>query len=467
MIKTWHKLDRYVIISLVRLNEKINMFNKKTIKDIDLAGKVVLLRTDYNVPLDYSDSGEAYITNDFRIRSSLDTIDYLLAQQVHKIIIISHLGRPKGVEGLSDMSELERSADGTRKYSLRPTFNRLVELLADRYGSNIDTFRANFPMNFHSMPIFSRTRYSIPMGQTDDNYKIEMLENLRFSIDEKNNSVKLAEALIQVTGADVFVQDGFGVVHRAHTSTDKITSLMPSVAGLLLEKEVSTIQQAFNNPKRPFVAVMGGAKVGDKLPLINRFIEQADQILVTGALANTILDHKGYSLGKSRVEAGQGDIIDDIYRVAEQKVSPVDNLIVLPQDLAAAGEFLPSAHRRDKPIDGLAQDDSALDIGSESIRKAVQVLDSAQTIVWNGTVGYAEFEKFSLGSRRIAEKIAQRTAKGALSIVGGGDTVSFVLDWQNNTPEPNWFSLVSTGGGAALELMSGASLPGVEALEDK
>lgn len=324
------------------------MFNKKTIKDIELQNKIVLLRTDYNVPLKQLKDGSDVVANDFRIRSSLDTINYLLAQNVKKIIIISHLGRPRSVEGLSDVSELERAENGTRKYSLRPAFNRLTELMAEQYGDDVETFHNNFPMNFHSMPIFARTRYTMPINQANDNYKIEMLENLRFSIDEKKNSSELAEALLQVSGADVFVQDGFGVVHRAHASTDAITKFVPSVAGLLLEKEVMTIQQAFMDPKRPFVAVMGGAKVGDKLPLINRFIEQADKILVSGALANTILCHKGYNMAKSRVESGQADIIDDIYRAAGQKTNNIDNFIILPKDVGVADEFLSSSQRHNK-----------------------------------------------------------------------------------------------------------------------
>lgn len=443
------------------------MFNKKTIRDIELTDKIVLLRTDYNVPLRQAKDGQIVVANDFRIRSSLDTINYLLSCNVRKIVIISHLGRPKGVEGLSDVSELERAEDGTRKYSLRPAFNCLIELMAQQYGDSVEDFRNNFPMNFHSMPIFSRTRYTVPISQASDNYKIEMLENLRFSIDEKKNSMELAEALLQVSGADVFVQDGFGVVHRAHTSTDAITRLLPNVAGLLLEKEVSTIQQAFTDPPRPFVAVMGGAKVGDKLPLINRFIEQADKILVAGSLANTILSHKGFSMAKSRVEPGQGDIIDDIYRAASQKTQDVDRFIVLPKDVGVAGEFLPQAERLDKPISGLAEDDIALDIGKDSVGEILDILDTADTIVWNGTVGYAEFDKFALGSSQIAKKIAERTAAGALSVIGGGDTSSFALDWQEKADQPNWFSLVSTGGGAALELMSGAKLPGVEVLQNK
>ena len=255
------------------------MFNKKTINDIDVRGKVVLVRTDYNVPIEYFENGEANILNDFRIKSSLPTLKNLIERGARKIIIISHMGRPKAVEGISDLDELEHLPNGARKYSLRPVFNRLRDLL--------EAENLNFPMNFHTTPIFPRTRYSVSMKDADDDYKIEMLENLRFSKGEKSNSSDFADALLQVTGADLFVQDGFGVIHREHTSTSGIAKKLPSVAGLLLEKEYLTISEAFRNPKRPFVAVMGGAKISDKLPLIEKFVERADKIIVAGAIANT------------------------------------------------------------------------------------------------------------------------------------------------------------------------------------
>ena len=446
----------------------MRMFSKKTVKDVDIRGKVVLVRTDYNVPIKYDENGHAKILNDFRVRSSLPTLKYLLGAGARKIIIISHLGRPESVDSLADLNELEKLANGARKYSLRPVFNHLIKLLCEDSDQGLEDFKMSFPMNFHSAPIFSSTRYSIPMAEANDNYKIEMLENLRFSKDEKRDSIELAESLAQVTGADLFVQDGFGVVHRAHTSTDAITEVLPSVAGLLLEKEVSTISRAFDAPRRPFVAVMGGAKVGDKLPLIEKFIERADKILIAGAMANTILASRGFDMGRSRVEPGQEEIISDIYQLARQKVGEnVDDFIVLPEDVAVAKEFLPNSSRFETSVDSIGKYELALDIGQKTVHKFEAELNNAETIVWNGTVGYAEFDNFANGSTMTAKKIAERTADGALSVVGGGDTSAFVLNWSMNSPEPNDFSLISTGGGAALELMSGAILPGVETLENK
>ena len=383
------------------------MFNKKTINDIDVRGKVVLVRTDYNVPIEYSENGEANILNDFRIKSSLPTLKNLIERGARKIIIISHMGRPKAVEGISDLDELEHLPNGTRKYSLRPVFNRLRDLL--------EAENLNFPMNFHTTPIFPRTRYSVSMKDADDDYRIEMLENLRFSKGEKSNLSDFADALLQVTGADLFVQDGFGVIHREHTSTSGIAKKLPSVAGLLLEKEYLTISEAFRNPKRPFVAVMGGAKISDKLPLIEKFVERADKIIVAGAIANTFLK----------------------YRVEKRVIS-------------------------------VAEDETILDLGEKAIQKLESEISKAKMVVWNGTVGYAEFENFAEGSRRTCLQISKSTRdNGMKSIVGGGDTSAFALNWSNQNPKIADFSLISTGGGAALELMSGEILPGFEVLGDK
>ena len=339
------------------------MFNKKTINDVDVQGKVILLRADYNVPIEYLESGSAKILNNYRIRASLPTIKNLIERGAKKIIIISHMGRPKSVEGIADLDELEHLPNGTRKYSLRPVFNNLRELLRAE--------GLNFPMNFHTTPIFPRTRYSVSMKDADDNYKIEMLENLRFSKAEKNNLPEFAEALVQVTGADLFVQDGFGVIHREHTSTSEIAKKMPSVAGLLLEKEYSTILQAFKNPERPFVAVMGGAKISDKLPLIEKFIERADKIIVAGAMANTFLKYLNVEVGKSRIEDGQNEIIEQIFELAERKVgfNSLRSFIILPEDVAVASEFSKDAERIEKPVTAVLENEIILDLGEKSIQR--------------------------------------------------------------------------------------------------
>ena len=437
------------------------MFNKKTINDVDVQGKVILLRADYNVPIEYLESGSAKILNNYRIRASLPTIKNLIERGAKKIIIISHMGRPKSVEGIADLDELEHLPNGTRKYSLRPVFNNLRELLRAE--------GLNFPMNFHTTPIFPRTRYSVSMKDADDNYKIEMLENLRFSKAEKNNLPEFAEALAQVTGADLFVQDGFGVIHRGHTSTSEIAKKMPSIAGLLLEKEYSTILQAFKNPERPFVAVMGGAKISDKLPLIEKFIERADKIIVAGAMANTFLKYLNVEVGKSRIEDGQNEIIEQIFKLAERKVgfNGLRSFIILPEDVAVASEFSKNAERIEKPVTAILENEIILDLGEKSIQRIENEILNAKMIVWNGTIGYAEFENFAKGSSQTCSAISKATKNGAKSIVGGGDTSAFVLDWSSRNAENADFSLISTGGGAALELMSGEILPGFEVLENK
>ena len=437
------------------------MFNKKTINDVDVQGRVILLRADYNVPIEYSESGSAKILNNYRIRASLPTIKNLIERGAKKIIIISHMGRPKSVEGIADLDELEHLPNGTRKYSLRPVFNNLRELLQAE--------GLNFPMNFHTTPIFPRTRYSVSMKDANDDYKIEMLENLRFSKAEKNNLPEFAEALAQVTGADLFVQDGFGVIHRGHTSTSEITKKMPSVAGLLLEKEYSMILQAFKNPERPFVAVMGGAKISDKLPLIEKFIERADKIIVAGAMANTFLKYLNVEVGKSRIEDGQNEVIEQIFELAERKVgfNSLRSFIILPEDVAVASEFSKDAERIEKPVTAVLENEIILDLGEKSIQRIENEILNAKMIVWNGTIGYAEFENFAKGSSRTCSAISKVTKNGAKSIVGGGDTSAFVLDWSSQNAESADFSLISTGGGAALELMSGEILPGFEVLENK
>ena len=426
------------------------MFNKKTINNVDVRGKVILLRADYNVPITYTESGQAEILNEFRIRASLPTLKNLIERGAKKIIIISHMGRPNSVEGIADLDELERLSNGARKYSLRPVFNHLRDFLRDE--------ELDFPMNFHTTPIFPRTRYPVSMKDADDDYKAE-----------KKNLPEFAEALVRVTGADLFVQDGFGVIHRAHTSTSEITKKLPSVAGLLLEKEYSTISQAFENPQRPFIAVMGGAKISDKLPLIEKFIERADKIIVAGAMANTFLKYLNIEVGKSRIEDGQNEIIEQIFQLAERKVGfeKLRDFIILPEDVSVASEFSEKTKRIEKSVVAVLKDEIILDFGEKAIQRIEREILNAKMIVWNGTIGYAEFENFAKGSERTSLAISKATKNGAKSIVGGGDTSAFVLNWLNQNSEIADFSLISTGGGAALELMSGEILPGFEVLEDE
>lgn len=435
------------------------MFNKKTVKDVDLRGKTVLLRADYNVPIEYAQSGEARILSDFRIRASLPTLRFLLEAGVEKIVILSHLGRPQSVNSKNELSDLERFENGELKFSLRPVFEQLRVLLAAETGSVV-------PMKFIENPIFAdsaRTDF-----EKSSFAKIEMLENLRFSKSEKQNSPDFARKIIEATGADFFVQDGFGVVHRAHTSTSAIAQILPSAAGLLLGKEVSTIMRSLDNPQKPVVAIMGGAKISDKLPLIENFIERADSVIIGGAMANTFLDFHGFEIGESKFEEGQKQAILQIENKAREKFgASFRNEFLLPAKLATGKEFAQDAERRECSLDEIEKDDLILDAGEEFAKFAAQKIQNARTIIWNGTLGVSELDNFARGSEIVAEAISKATKNGATSVVGGGDTSAFALKWSQQNPEKAAFSLISTGGGAALELMSGKTLPGLEILPNK
>ena len=403
-------------------------FFKQTIKTVPLQGQTVLLRADYNVPL----NGDGTIADDFRIRASLPTIKELLKDGC-KVVIISHLGRPEGRD---------------ESLSLEPIAGRLAQLLGES-------------VRFVDQTVGDKAMMAVKRAPKRS---VIVLENLRFDAREEANDESFARELAKASGARYFVQDGFGVVHRAHASTAAITMLLPSVAGLLLEREYTSITSAMKSPKRPLVAVMGGAKVSDKIALVKRFIEVADTVVIGGAMANTILAHRGLAMGASKIEADQGQMIDEIYAAAEAKVGAdkVDDLIVLPSDLAVASSIDPDAVRREIAADAVGADDLALDIGAQSIARLVQVVDDAQTVIWNGTLGYAELPNFSHGSARLA--LALATYPHVTSIIGGGDTADFVLNWDARKGDS--FSHVSTGGGASLELMAGEKLPGIESLLD-
>lgn len=403
-------------------------FYKQTIKTVPIENKTVLLRADYNVPL----GKDGKITDDFRIRSSLPTITYLLNNNC-KVVIMSHLGRPEGRD---------------EALSLEPIAQRLAELLGE-------------PVRFVDQTVGDKVKMAIKRAPKRS---VVVLENLRFDPREEANDKAFAKRIATDTGARYFVQEGFGVVHRAHASTEAITHYLPGVAGLLLEREVSRITAAMLSPKRPLVAVMGGAKVSDKIPLIKRFVEVADTIIIGGAMANTILAYKGYNMGKSKLEDGQKQILDEMYAAAAKKVGAdrVDEFIILPSDVAVASEIDASAERRTVDVGAVSANDIALDIGEKSIEKMIAVVQNAKTVIWNGTLGYAELPNFAHGSARLALALASHP--DITSIIGGGDTADFVLHWDGT--EGKSFTHVSTGGGASLELMAGEKLPGVEALLD-
>ena len=401
-------------------------FFKQTIKDVDVERQTVLVRVDYNVPL----HEDGTISDDFRIRASLPTIKYLLDHQC-KLVLMSHLGRPEGRD---------------EKLSLAPVAARLAELL----GRSV---------MFIDDCVGDKVRQTVrhaPCGS------IILLENLRFYKEEEADDASFAKALVKSSGASFFVQDAFGAAHRAHASTHAITLCLPSFAGLLIEKEYTAITDAMAHPAHPLVAVVGGAKVSDKIELVERLITVADKILIGGAMANTFLKYKGYEVGSSVFEDGQDEVLGRIYQKAEEKVGAerIADLLVLPPDVAVGNKQ--SSERREVAIDGIEPEDMALDIGSRTIDCFSAYLHGAGTIIWNGPVGYTDNEVFSYGSARIALAVASNTK--AISVVGGGDTADFVLKWDGNDGAS--FTHVSTGGGASLELMSGKQLPGIESLLD-
>lgn len=403
-------------------------FFKKTINSVPLQGETVLLRADYNVPL----KPDGTIADDFRVRASLPTVKKLLADGC-KVVIISHLGRPEGRD---------------KKLSLEPVAQRLAELLGE-------------PVRFVDQAVGDKVKMAVKRAPKRS---VIVLENLRFYPGEEANDEQFARDLAESSGARYFVQDGFGVVHRAHASTSAITLQLPSVSGLLLEREYTVITDAMKAPERPFVAVMGGAKVSDKIKVIEAFVKVADQIVISGAMANTFLAYKGLSLGKSKLETDAHETLDGIYAAAREKVGAdkVDEFIVLPTDLAVAHAFEASEPRQNVAVDAVQPDEMALDIGDKSIETLVDIVAKARTVIWNGTLGIAEFPNFAHGSARLA--LALATNPKITSIIGGGDTADFVLNW--DAKKGASFSHVSTGGGASLDLMAGKKLPGIESLLD-
>ena len=402
-------------------------FFKLTIRDVPLDNQVVLVRADYNVPLDR----DGLISDDLRIKASLPTLQYLHDHGC-KIVIMSHLGRPE-----------ERDP----KYSLQQVATRLAELL-------------DHEVTFVDDCIGDKVVQAV---KKSGSHSITLLENLRYYKEEEADDADFAKKIALSTGARYFVQDGFGVVHRAHASTHAITLCIPSVAGFLLEREYMTITHAMQQPERPLVAVMGGAKIRDKISVIERFVAVADKIIVGGAMANTFLAYKGVNMGESMYESDQNEILDRIYAAAHEKVGDVvDDFIILPSDVAVTTDISPQALRKSVQLDQIGDKDKALDVGDDSIQRLVQEVSHAKTVIWNGTLGRAEVSEFAHGSARLA--LALATQPQTTSIIGGGDTADFVLKWDSAGGAS--FTHVSTGGGASLELMAGDTLPGIESLLD-
>jgi phosphoglycerate kinase len=424
-------------------------FNKKTIRDIDVKGKRVLVRVDYNVPLK-----DGKITDDYRIKKSLPTIQYLLKQKA-KVILCSHLGRPEGVPNPA--------------YSLKPCVTRLGALLDQPIIFAPDCRNASEQAN------------ALKDGE------VLLLENLRYRAEEEANDAAFAKDLAAL--ADIFVQDGFGVVHRAHASTDAITKYIPSVAGLLLEKEVDTITSVMEKPDRPLMAIIGGAKISDKIIILKRFIEIADFVAVGGAMANTFLLAEGISVGKSLVEKHEVPLAKEIIALAREKAKTTPFAFYLPQDGVVATDIENprftrivdwDAHvvasiqdypkRPAKNSDRVLSSERILDIGPFSGAFIAGGIQLAKTVVWNGAMGVTETKSpispvgpFSHGTETVVDALMGEFGHKPFSVIGGGDTVGYVEDRKLT----DCFNHVSTGGGASMELMSGKKLPGVEALLDK
>ena len=414
------------------LNKRAMSFTKKTILDVPLDGQRVLLRADYNVPLD-----NGQVADDYRITQSLPTIRELQTRGC-QIVICSHLGRPKGKPDPA--------------LSLAPVAERLGELLGQQIA---------FVPDCVGDRVVQAVKH-LGSGQ------IALLENVRFHPEEESNDPAFAKQLATDSGAAYFVQDGFGVVHRAHASTEAITHFLPSVAGLLLEKEITTITSAMEDPKRPMVAILGGAKVSDKIKILERFVGIADRMIIGGAMANTFLKYKGHNIGKSKFEDNESSELQRIYALALGKVAgreSVDEFLFLPTDVAVTTDLDSTQQRRTVVrVEDVTDDEYIVDIGPQTISRAVERLKGAGTVIWNGTVGVAEKEAFSNGSAYLADTLAKQHDT-TTTIVGGGDTADFVLHW--DPKKGGSFTHVSTGGGASLDLMSGEPLPGVEALMDK
>jgi phosphoglycerate kinase len=402
-------------------------FFKLTIRDVPLEHQTVLVRVDYNVPL--NKKGE--ISDDLRIRASLPTLRYL-HERGCKIVIMSHLGRPEG----KDLS-----------VSLEAIAAHLAKLL-------------NHPVIFVDDCIGDKVVQAVKKSPP---HSVIMLENIRFYKEEEANDQDFAKKLAVSSGARYFVQDCFGVAHRAHASIQAISLFLPSVAGFLLEKEYTMITEAMEKPKRPLVAVLGGAKIEDKIEVIERFVDIADKIIVGGAMANTFLNYKGFKMGASVLEKDEHEVLDRIYQAAHKKRDEsVEDFIILPTDVAVSKEISSDSKRHSVSLAQIGDDDIALDVGDESIERIITEIASAKTVIWNGTLGYAELPEFAHGSARLALELA--THPEVTSIIGGGDTADFILKWDGGTGES--FTLVSTGGGASLDLMAGKKLPGIECLLD-
>ena len=396
------------------------MINKKTLKDMDVENKKVLVRVDYNVPI--NEKGE--ITDDIRIRSSIPTIEYLLGKNA-AIILMSHLGRPKG--------------EPKKEFTLEPVAKKLSELLnKDVIFSDDDKVVSE---------TVKKQANALKSGQ------IMLLQNTRYRKEEEKNGEEFAKDLASL--AEVYINDAFGTSHRAHASNVGVSKFLPSALGFLVEKEVSIMGKALDNPERPFVAILGGAKVSDKIGVIENLIKKVDAIIIGGGMAFTFLKAKGYEVGKSLLEEDKVELAKELIKKA--KANGV--ALVLPIDIVVAKEFKNDTEFKTVAADSIPADMMGLDIGEETISLFSDVIKEAKTIIWNGPMGVFEMDNFNKGTYAIANAMVH---SGAITIVGGGDSASAV----EKAGLADKITHVSTGGGASLELLEGKVLPGIDAISE-
>jgi phosphoglycerate kinase len=392
--------------------------NKQTIQDVNVQGKKVFVRVDFNVPMK-----DGVITNDTRVRATLPTLNYLLEQGA-AVILGSHLGRPKGQR--------------VPEFTLAPVAVRLGELLGrevklapDCVGEEVSAMAAELKSG-----------------------EVLLLENLRYHKEEEKNDPEFAKALASL--ADVAVNDAFGVSHRAHASVEGITKFIPAVAGYLMEKEIKFVGQAVADPVRPFVAIIGGAKVSDKIGVIDNLLTKVDTLIIGGGMANTFVAAQGYSVGKSLLEEDKLDLARQL--IAKAKETGVN--LLLPTDMVVADRFAPDAEHKNVAVDEIPAEWMALDIGADTAKAYAAALEDAKTVVWNGPMGVFEMDAFAHGTTAVAKAVA---ASDATSVVGGGDSISAL----QKTGLSDQITHISTGGGASLEFLEGKVLPGIAALADK
>jgi phosphoglycerate kinase len=412
-----------ISISLRSHPNEETIMNKKTIEDIQVTGKRVLVRVDFNVPQDPSGA----ITDDRRIKAALPTIQYLVNHGA-KTILVSHLGRPKGKEG------------DREKFTLRPVAARLSDLM---------------DKNVTLAPDCVGDTVTNLAGKMKDG-EVLLLENCRFHPEEEKNDPEFAKQLASI--ADLYVNDAFGTAHRAHASTEGVTKYIPGVAGYLMQKEIDYLGGALTSPKRPFIAILGGAKVKDKIGVIESLLGKTDKLIIGGGMAYTFLKAQGKEIGHSLLDGDSLGFCQDVLAKAGGKILLPNDVVIADANPFDKGEN--NVQTRTVSVDDIPSDWQGVDIGPKTAARFAEAVKGAGTVVWNGPMGIFEFEKFAVGTCAMAEALAE---SGAITIIGGGDSAAAV----EKLGFAEKMSHISTGGGASLEFLEGKQLPGVVALQDK